>query len=57
MHETLLRDVEDQPTNDNLAGTATGHRAEGRGPRRDRIAIRVVGRAANALILGLDMFL
>ena len=45
--------MEDQPTNDNLEGAATGQGPEGRSPRRDLMAIHVVGRAANALILGL----
>ena len=50
MHETLCDDVEDQPTNDNLAGTAAGHRADGGILRRDLTATRVVGQAADALI-------
>ena len=44
--------AEDQPTNDNLVGIATGHRADGGRPRRDFLVIHTVGRAANALILG-----
>ena len=46
--------VEDQSTDDNRAATASGHRAEGRGPRRDFSAIHVIDRPANALILGLE---
>jgi hypothetical protein len=45
--------AEGSADNDNLTGAATGHRPDGGGLRRDLLEISVVGRAANALILGL----
>jgi hypothetical protein len=34
--------MEDQSTDDNRAGTASGHRADGRGLRRDFSTIHVI---------------
>ncbi len=53
MNETLVRRG-GSADYDNLARAATGHRPDGCGSRRDLIEISVVGRAANALISGLD---
>ena len=54
MNETLCHALwRGSAEDDNLVGAATGHCPDGEGPRRDLMAIHVVGRAANALILGL----
>ena len=46
--------VEGSADDDNRTRAATGDCPEWRPPRRDRTAIPLTGRAANALILGLD---
>jgi len=53
MNETLRHAWEGSADDDNLPGPRPDIVPEGRGPCRDLLAIHVVGRAANAPILGL----
>jgi len=55
MHCTVQRVCEGSTDDDNPTAKATGQRPVRRSPRRDRMAIPVIGRAANALILGLAL--
>src|SRR5712692_10350974 len=55
MHCIVCRAWGGSTDDDNRTARATGHRPNRRSPRRDRMAIPVIGRAANALILGLDL--
>ncbi len=53
MHCIVRRACGGSTDDDNQTARATGHRPDRRSPRRDFLAIPVIGRAANALILGL----
>jgi len=55
MNETLRPFGRDQPTTTIYRGPRPDIVPEGRGPCGDLLAIHVVGRAANALILGLGI--
>jgi len=44
--------MEDQSTDDNRAGTASGHCADGRGPRRDFSATYVIDEPQTRLFWG-----
>jgi hypothetical protein len=53
MHCIVRRAGGGSTDDDNPTARPTGHRPDSRSPRRDRVAIPVISRAANALILGL----
>lgn len=53
MHCIVRRACGGPTDDDNRTARATGHRPDRRRPRPDLMAIHVIGRAANALILGL----
>ena len=53
MHCIVRRAHGGATDDDNRTARATGQRPDRRSPRRHRLAIHVIGRAANALILGL----
>jgi hypothetical protein len=53
MHGIVRRACGGSTDDDNQTARTTGHRPDRRSPRRDFMAIPLIGRAANALILGL----